>query len=180
MRYWISCWNVSYCLPILQQFTSFRCLLVSHYCNPLTAFMCMYQHIAIDISKAACVYTLLCSWRAGHSCLGQNPKLEFHKVHYLKLEPCKTTPGLLWMNVCVPVIFKLLSAELPLLFCFLLSCLISGFRCGENEICALRGCYPAYNGSLLPTFRNKLSVPSSTVKQSLTACQKSADLLRPC
>lgn len=47
--------------------------------------------------------------------------------------------------------------------------LISGFRCGENEISAFRGCYAAFNGSLLPTFRNKLSVPSSMVKQSFLA-----------
>lgn len=100
---------------VLRGVTAAICLVpmsCSHYSSPLTAFICMYQHIAIDISKAACVYTLLYSWRAWHSCLGQNPKLEFQKVHYLKLEPCKINPGLLWVNVCVPVIFKLLSAEL--------------------------------------------------------------------
>ena len=70
-------------------------LCCSRYSSPLIAFICMYQHVAIDISTAACVYTLLSSWRAGHSCLEQNPKLEFQKVHYLKLEPCKTKPGLL-------------------------------------------------------------------------------------
>jgi hypothetical protein len=38
---------------------------------------------------------------------------------------------------------------------------ISGFRCGVNEIFALVGCYAAQIGSQLPTFRDNLSVPSS-------------------
>jgi len=45
-------------------------------------------------------------------------------------------------------------------------CVISGFRCGINEICVLSGIYAALNGISLPTFRDNLSVPSSSVKQS--------------
>jgi hypothetical protein len=138
--------------------------------------MCMYHHIAIDISKAACVYTLLCSWRAGHSCLGQNPKLEFHKVHCLKLEPCKTKPGLLWMNV------NECSGDFQAVVRRTFFSLSLDFRLSLRWKRDLRfsGVLPSLNGSLLPTFRNKLSVPSSTVRQFLTACQKSADILCSC
>jgi hypothetical protein len=41
---------------------------------------------------------------------------------------------------------------------------ISGFRHGVNEIFALLRCYAAFIGSLLPTFRDNLLVPSSRVK----------------
>jgi hypothetical protein len=41
---------------------------------------------------------------------------------------------------------------------------ISCYRCGLNEIFALLGRY-ATNSILLPAFRNKLSVPSSRIKQ---------------
>ena len=37
---------------------------------------------------------------------------------------------------------------------------------GKNQILALLRCYAAEIGSLLSTFRNNLSVPSSRVKQS--------------
>jgi hypothetical protein len=45
-------------------------------------------------------------------------------------------------------------------------CVISGFHRGVNEMCALLRFYTAQNGSFLPTFRDKQSVPSSRVKQS--------------
>ena len=38
-------------------------------------------------------------------------------------------------------------------------CLISFFRCGVKEISALLGIYAEWNGSFLPTFRDKVSVP---------------------
>jgi hypothetical protein len=42
----------------------------------------------------------------------------------------------------------------------------SGFRRDVDEICALLGCYAASSGNPLRTFRDKVSVPSSRVKQS--------------
>ena len=41
-------------------------------------------------------------------------------------------------------------------------CVISGFRRGVNGICALLGFYAMYGGSFLPTFRDNLSVQSSS------------------
>jgi hypothetical protein len=46
-----------------------------------------------------------------------------------------------------------------------MSCVISSFRRGVDEVFAVLGCYAVYAGCL-PTFRDGLSVPSSTVKQS--------------
>jgi len=43
---------------------------------------------------------------------------------------------------------------------------LSGFHRGVNEICALQGIYAEWIDSVLPMFRNNLSVPSSRVKQS--------------
>jgi hypothetical protein len=43
-------------------------------------------------------------------------------------------------------------------------CVIAGFSRSVNEICALLGFYTAQNGSLLPTFRDNLSVPFTRVK----------------
>jgi len=43
---------------------------------------------------------------------------------------------------------------------------ISGFRREVDEICALLRYYAAYSGNFLPTFRVKLSVPSSRVEES--------------
>jgi len=40
-------------------------------------------------------------------------------------------------------------------------CVISGFRHEVDEICALVGSCVAPSGSSIPTFRDKLSVPSS-------------------
>ena len=37
---------------------------------------------------------------------------------------------------------------------------ISGLRRDVDEICALLGCYAAWSGNSLPTFRDDLSVPS--------------------
>ena len=44
-------------------------------------------------------------------------------------------------------------------------CVTLGFRRGLNEMFALLRCYAAQIGSKLPTFRNNLPVPSSSVKQ---------------
>ena len=43
-------------------------------------------------------------------------------------------------------------------------CVIAGFSRSVNEICALLGFYAAQNGSLLPTFRDNISLPSASVK----------------
>jgi hypothetical protein len=48
------------------------------------------------------------------------------------------------------------------------SCVTSGFPRSVNEVCALLGFYVALSGSFLPTFRDNLSVPSSSVKRCLT------------
>jgi hypothetical protein len=42
--------------------------------------------------------------------------------------------------------------------------MISGFRRDVDEICAIMGYYAASNSNCFPTFRDNLSVPSSTVK----------------
>ena len=44
----------------------------------------------------------------------------------------------------------------------ILVCVISGFCRDVDEICALLGCYAA----IVPTFRDKLSVPPPRVKKS--------------
>jgi hypothetical protein len=44
---------------------------------------------------------------------------------------------------------------------------ISGFRRGFNELCALVGCYAAYSSVLLTTFQDIPSVPSSLLKRCL-------------
>ena len=41
------------------------------------------------------------------------------------------------------------------------------FHRDVKEICALLGCYAAYSGSYLPTFRHNIPVPSSRVKEFL-------------
>jgi hypothetical protein len=41
-----------------------------------------------------------------------------------------------------------------------------GKKLRADEICAVLGCYAACSGKSLPTFRNKQSVPSSSVKKS--------------
>jgi hypothetical protein len=46
---------------------------------------------------------------------------------------------------------------------------ISGFRCGVDEICVLLGDYAALSGNYTQTFRDNLSVPSSRVKRSWTS-----------
>jgi hypothetical protein len=43
---------------------------------------------------------------------------------------------------------------------------VPGLRHGGNKILALLGCYAAYIGNSLTTFRKTPFVPSSTVKQS--------------
>jgi hypothetical protein len=44
--------------------------------------------------------------------------------------------------------------------------MISDFRREVAEICTLLGCYAASSGNFLPTFRDKLSVPSARVHES--------------
>jgi hypothetical protein len=44
---------------------------------------------------------------------------------------------------------------------------ISGFRRDVDEICALLGYYAASNGNHLPTFRDNVSVPSSSPTRNL-------------
>jgi len=48
-------------------------------------------------------------------------------------------------------------------------CVISGFRRKVFEICPLLGHYAVYSGNSLPTFRDNISVPSSSVKKSKKA-----------
>ena len=45
-------------------------------------------------------------------------------------------------------------------------CKVSGFFLGVHEVFALLRCYAAWVGSLLPTFLDSQSVPSSRVEQS--------------
>ena len=45
-------------------------------------------------------------------------------------------------------------------------CEISGFRRGVVEALYFLGCYAAYVGGRLPTFRDSLSAPSLRVKKS--------------
>jgi len=45
-------------------------------------------------------------------------------------------------------------------------CVISGFRREVEKNCALLGCYAASSGNSLPTFRDNLLVPSSSVKNN--------------
>ena len=42
-------------------------------------------------------------------------------------------------------------------------CVVADLRREVDEVCALLGCYAAYGGSLLPTVRFNLSVPSSGI-----------------
>ena len=45
-------------------------------------------------------------------------------------------------------------------------CAFSGFRREIDEICTLLGCYAAYGGSSLSTFRDNLSFPFSRAEKS--------------
>jgi hypothetical protein len=65
-----------------------------------------------------------------------------------------------------PSAFFTRSGAVTSLFSAMYICVISGFRSGVNEVCALLVCYAVQNGNLLPTFRD-LSVPSSTITQCL-------------
>jgi hypothetical protein len=59
--------------------------------------------------------------------------------------------------------------------------LISGFHLDVNELCTLLGCYAAYSGNSLATFRENVSVPKRQYSATLQRCiksQKSADLHR--
>ena len=47
------------------------------------------------------------------------------------------------------------------------TCGTSDFRSAVNKICVLQGCYAAQNGSSLPTFRDNLSVPSSSMLRQI-------------
>jgi hypothetical protein len=70
-----------------------------------------------------------------------------------------------WLScngVCAPPLLFSVGyyCDQPTLYVF------SGFRRGVHEICALLGCYATSCGNPLPTFRDKVSVPSSTVNNS--------------
>jgi hypothetical protein len=54
---------------------------------------------------------------------------------------------------------------------------VSGFCCGVREIFPLLGFLAAYVGSLLRTFRDNLSVPSSWIKQSKNNAGKHCGIL---
>jgi len=58
----------------------------------------------------------------------------------------------------------------------ILICTISGFCCKAEENCALLGYYAASSGDSLPTFRDKLSVLSSTIclKMGPIGCPKTS------
>jgi len=43
---------------------------------------------------------------------------------------------------------------------------ISSFRCEVDENCALLGCWAASSGNFLLMFRDNLSVPASSVKNT--------------
>jgi hypothetical protein len=45
-------------------------------------------------------------------------------------------------------------------------CVILGFRCEVDEICALLRYYAEYSGNSLPAFRDNLSAPSSRIDKS--------------
>jgi hypothetical protein len=49
-------------------------------------------------------------------------------------------------------------------------CEVSGFRRSACEVLALLGCYSAYVGSCLPTFRHNLMVSFSKVKPGILHC----------
>jgi hypothetical protein len=51
-------------------------------------------------------------------------------------------------------------------------CVISGFRCEVHEVCAVLHYHIGSSVNFLPTFRGKLSVPSSKAKKS-TECSSS-------
>jgi hypothetical protein len=75
--------------------------------------------------------------------------LESVHYSYLSLQKPATVVAMIMMTT--PIITNLV---------------ISGFRHGVNEICALLGFYTAENGSSLPPFQNNILVPSSKVQQS--------------
>ena len=59
-------------------------------------------------------------------------------------------------------------------------CVSSGFRSGVRETFALLGCYAAYIGSCLPTFRDNLPGPSSNVKLNGTdRLTRDVDMYQP-
>jgi hypothetical protein len=49
----------------------------------------------------------------------------------------------------------------------LLQSAISDFRRDVDEICPLLGCYAVSSGNILPTFQEKVSIPSSRFKKSI-------------
>ena len=67
----------------------------------------------------------------------------------------------IFANVACPQLYRLFWKHK--------SCMISGFRHEVAQNCALLGCYAASSSNFLPTFRDKLSVPSSGFKDSWTS-----------
>jgi hypothetical protein len=60
--------------------------------------------------------------------------------------------------------FKETSVAMNFIYRVMLGWEISGFRREVDGNCALLGYYVAYGDNSLPTFRDNLSAPSSTVK----------------
>ena len=56
----------------------------------------------------------------------------------------------------------------PLNVKHLFTCVILGFRRDIDEICALLVFYAAYSGNSVPTFRDDLWIPHSTIKKYWT------------
>ena len=70
------------------------------------------------------------------------------------------------MGVIAPVMEETFVPKLGYLKQYLITCVVSNFRCELNEIFALLCSYAASSGNSLPTFRDQLSVPSAVVKHS--------------
>jgi hypothetical protein len=105
-------------------------------------------HFCISETNLKCLITkkFLTNGNTGRGCdVSTGREIEFHSlVKMFLLTQCDMSGGM-----CRPII------ESSRLF------VISGFRRGVVEICALLGYYAASNGNPLPTFQDSLSVPSS-------------------
>ena len=132
----------------------------------------------------AAVQTVNCTRRSG-SHHAQNPYAECSdgvKTWLHTTQPCvptRTTEGI-WKIMCrklkvfgyawklqymhhlSTMKFKFKNFYKPKLA---LPCAISGFRRDAHDICALLICYTACSGTSLPTFRDNLSVPSSSSQE---------------
>jgi hypothetical protein len=103
------------------------------------------------------------------------PKLYCHLPNYTASRPWRTSPSHSRPGEPKPHIALSIFVELKMLLPFQKyaclkhvtgPCVISGFRREGAENCALLGYYAASSGSFLPTFRDKLSVPSSGLSET--------------